>query len=1574
MVKYFPIRTKSDHSILYGFGTIDEYINKAKELNLKHLGLADRFTASSLYDFVNKCNANNITPISGVEFNLKENGRLSLITLYAKNKVGMKNLFHLVKKSFTNKENYFDKSSFLTMEQILQNKDGIIVLTGYNGTLVYEAIKKNDNNIFYHLDSLKNIFDDDLYLTIERKSDYAFEIGKKMEINVIPSHEVLFVEKEHKKACDIFWALRTGFKLNETDNKHGGKRPVCSDNNVFIGNKEDSSLFLNDIRSESLYENLEKFASKFEVSFEFDTHLKPKALLKDGESEIDELKKLIQKGFKEKRAGTKYAKESKEKIKEELDTIWGNDYLDYFLVVQDYCEYARNHAGGLGAGRGCFLPDNEVTIRGGNKKKIQDVKIGDNVLTHDTKTHPVEKLFKYNIEEECIKIVLSNGKTITCTTDHKIFKKDEGFVPANKLKVGDVLLGAKRNSEFAGTLPCVECGKERSFNVKEARELFKHSFYKSEGEYICNECRNKNNAKHPNIISTLKNNASKQKENKEYCKRMSESLKKHWKENKDERTKIWRDWVNSEKSLEWRNKLSEINKKRYEKDEEMEKLLSQQKKYKKGIFKSKRMNEKIRFDSSYEEKALNILETSSDIKNFHRCKLRIKYWDTEGKKERTYLPDFTIETNTGDKIILEIKAKWQTKEQNFKDKKRAAEKFVKNNDTFSSYIVWTEDELSIGNDLLHNELSIIDITYFDYKGYVYDIKVKDVHNYTISDVTVHNSAAGSEIGYLIGIHDTDPIRHKLLFERFLSPGRGSEYTITYEDGTEEKSIVSEKHKINGSTLYTHQLEVGDVINGKRIKTVEMTRPTASSVDVDTDFHTVGRKKVIDYVKRKYGEEKISNVMTFNTFKTLKSIKSIGQVTTIPFFKLNQIGKIIDASRSLKDIFEEKGEDYNKFLDWTDSFGEEGELIFNYAPMLEGRIREQGVHACAILISPVPLDDVIPVQTSEKDGTLLSQWEYPACEGIGLLKMDFLGLDTVDLIDNTIKMIEKNKGIKVDKQKIIDSALDDKDVFDLFQKGYTDAIFQFSSDGVKKFLRELKPDSFEDLYAVTALYRPGPMGMGAHNSYAKRKAGIEESIPFDNKKLIDTDVAKVLKDTYELIPYQESLMTLARVCADFTPYETDLLRKATAKKKEKLLKSLKPKFLSGLKNHINDPKKKEIMKTVMKEMPNASQEAKKKRALILAKDSLLTDSDLEEIWKNLEEFGSYSFNKSHSVSYTLNAYISAYLKVHYPAEFMATTIRQNAKDKEKFKAFSQEAKRLGIKLYVPDVNYSESKTVAKGNSIVYGFDMASFIGPDVAKCIAIERKQNGKFKDMADFSLRIAKHGHFSKRLIESLGSLGAFKSLGETRKGVIENFDSIKSYVDSQNNNIDNMGLFGNITTFSLPKEEYSFLKICQLEYDNCGTFITYTPLDKIAPGSIDNIAFRASEDDFKNKRYNFQNFKTFSPNKKGRFDNTFKVYDFLVYVSDISSKKYGSKTTFNITIDTGETEKVITPGPLNGYTDKPLTSTGKEIKKGKVYKMTISYSNWNNFERFNAIDISEVILNKNGTFHSIKKVPIEKR
>lgn len=492
-------------------------------------------------------------------------------------------------------------------------------------------------------------------------------------------------------------------------------------------------------------------------------------------------------------------------------------------------------------------------------------------------------------------------------------------------------------------------------------------------------------------------------------------------------------------------------------------------------------------------------------------------------------------------------------------------------------------------------------------------------------------------------------------------------------------------------------------------------------------------------------------------------------------------------------------------------------------------------------------------------------------------------------------------------------------------------------------------------------------MGAHKSFAKRKAGTEERIPFDNKKLLNTDVYKVLEETYELIPYQESLMNLARICADFTPYETDLLRKATAKKKEELLKSLKPKFLSGLKKHVNNEKKKQIIFTVKNKMPNATEKEQKEQVLKLAEKYLLTDKDMEDIWANLEEFSSYSFNKSHSVSYTLNAYISAYLKANFPVEFMATLLRQNAKDKDKFKTFSQDARSMGIKLYPPDVNYSEVSTVAKGDSIVYGLDMIAFVGSDVIREIVFERKENGKYSDMANFLSRVAKRTHLTKKTITSLASVGAFKSLKETRKGIIDGVDSIIAYANNKSKNLNNSGLFGDAPTFVLNKEEYPFVKLCQLEYESCGYFLTGNPLDKIEPGDLDRTAYKPTKDEVRGKTGTFKKFKTLSPNKQGNINNTFKVSDFIVFVSDIKSKGFKNNVSFEITLDTGVDEVIAKPGPLNGYTNEPLTSTGKLIEVGKVYKMTLSHSTYRGYESLNIIDLKEVTLNNDGTFGSMK-------
>lgn len=1331
---YYPIRIKSDHSVLFGFGTIDEYLKKAESMGINKLGVAERFSASSLYKFINKSKEKNIKVLPGVEFYIKEYDRLFFITLYALNNDGIKNIFKLVYKSFTNKENFSDKDSFLMLEQIKEHSEGLAVLTGYEGTLAEFFVKRKDSQIKSHLESLKDIFNDRVYVSVNNRDDFNLKVAKTFDVKPIPTHEVLFAEPEHKEACDLCMAVGTNSKMTETDTLHGGKRPVSKRINAFCNDTADGahlvndSFQLNDLDYEEfsyLYQNLEELIDSADVTFDFDTHLRPNFELPEGETEISHFKEIIKNGFLKKRKNTPYEEESKRKIKEELDTIWGNDYLGYFLVVEDYCRYAKENAGGIGAGRGCFLPNSMVKLSNGTEIPINEISVDSKVITYNGSEKRVLDRFKYYTEEKCLDLFLSNGRKISCTKDHKIYHKTKAYTPAEELEVGDTVLGP-----------------------------------------MSNDC--------------------------------------------------------------------------------------------------------------------------------------------------------------------------------------------------------------------HAEVIVERIEEFLYKGFVYDIEIEHVHNYVISDVVVHNSAGGSEIGYLIGIHDTDPIRHELLFERFLSPGRGSEYTLYYEDGTSEVFMVAEKFNIDGQRLYTHQLEPGMVVNGKRLTGVKLTRPSASSVDVDTDFHTEGRADVLNYVKEKYGETHVCNIATFIKFKALNSIKALCTVLDVPFSKANTISKVLPADTKLLKAMTNTGDlesmiVKHNFLAWTQELGDVGDTVFKYAPIIENRIKSESVHACGVLISSQELMGVIPTQISNKDGSIVSQWEYSDCESIGLIKMDFLGLDTVDIIENALKNVNENRNLNLTKEDLINSGLDDKKTYELFQKGYTSAIFQYSSDGVKKFLTDLKPDNFEDLYAVTALYRPGPMGMGAHESFARRKRGEEESIPFDNRKFLGTSVAKVLENTYELIPFQESLMTVARVCAGFTPYETDLLRKATAKKNQQLLASLKPKFLLGIKETCNKEIENNIDKLIEK--------GKIKNKGTALNKMLLTDSDLENMWKNLEAFAEYSFNKSHSVSYALNAYVAGYLKANYPEEFMASAISQQSNAKKKLVEYVEESRRLGIHIVPPDINISKQNTTSRivndVNKIYLGFDIIGGISSTTSDKIIDERTKNGPFKNFSDCISRFTDMGIMTKTIVENLARAGAFDSLGVTRKGVIESIEKIKKVSGKMKTGQTpkTMGLFANtmpVNDVPIPKEEYHYLDMAKIEYESCGFFITAKPMGKISFGDIENVSFNVTKEEMDKKPWSFKEF-TVVEEKNGSNKVKTKAYPFLFYVSEVVIKnKKNGKTSISLVVDTGTESLVIYPGWRNGNKTSPLSSTGKLIQEGRIYKTWVMPSfNGNPTDFMSVADIEEVILNDDGTFKKLSPVPI---
>lgn len=581
------------------------------------------------------------------------------------------------------------------------------------------------------------------------------------------------------------------------------------------------------------------------------------------------------------------------------------------------------------------------------------------------------------------------------------------------------------------------------------------------------------------------------------------------------------------------------------------------------------------------------------------------------------------------------------------------------------------------------------------------------------------SAAGSAVAYCVGITSIDPIKHDLLFERFLNPDR------------------------------------------------------ISMPDVDIDFDDDGRQLVLNWVAEKYGHNKVAHICTFGTMAAKSSIKDVGRVLKLPLQETERITKRIpdkpgtklaDAYNQVLKIEKEQGTLNAAILFIDKTFGEltrkknlsndeEKDLakyeiyqIFadeintarlnndeihlktlDYACRLEGSVRHIGVHACGVLIGKDDLTNHIPLMPAPRGDAelLVTQYEGTLVESIGLLKMDFLGLRTLSIIKESLENIKLSKGIEIDLEQIPE---DDEKTFQLFSKGETTAIFQFESPGMKKYLKDLKPNRFEDLVAMNALYRPGPIEYIP--SYVNRKHG-REKIEYDHPMM-----ASYLEDTYGITVFQEQVMLLSRHLAGFTRGESDTLRKAMGKKMISVMAELKEKFSNGCKNNP------EFMEGV-------------------SKAKLKVDDLIEKIWKDWEAFANYAFNKSHSVCYANLAYQTVYLKAHHPAEFMAGVLSSNLKDKPKIPAFMDECKRMAIPVLGPDVNESFLKfMVNKKGELRFGLGAIKGVGHNVVEEIISERTKNGPFTDIYDFVERINLQ-IITKRTLEALAGAGALDNLGD---------------------------------------------------------------------------------------------------------------------------------------------------------------------------------------------------------------------
>ncbi len=542
------------------------------------------------------------------------------------------------------------------------------------------------------------------------------------------------------------------------------------------------------------------------------------------------------------------------------------------------------------------------------------------------------------------------------------------------------------------------------------------------------------------------------------------------------------------------------------------------------------------------------------------------------------------------------------------------------------------------------------------------------------------SAAGSAVSYCIGITNIDPIKYDLLFERFLNPER------------------------------------------------------ISMPDIDIDFDDEGRQRVINYVIEKYGQNQVAQIVTYGTMAAKMSLRDVGRVMNIPLQEVDKVAKIFpnhlqatlgkvleknDVSIKLKSVLNseelEKAYQFRKLAEQPDTIG----TMIQNAKKLEGSIRNTGIHACGVIITPGDITDYIPVKADKDTGMLVSQFDNSVAEEAGLLKMDFLGLKTLTIIKDAIKMVKANHRVDIDPD---DLPLDDPATYELFKKGETIAIFQYESAGMQKYMKELAPTEFADLIAMNALYRPGPLEYIPE--FIDRKHGRKPVI-YDLPEM-----ESYLKETYGITVYQEQVMLLSQKLASFSKGQADKLRKGMGKKQKAVIDELYPKFIDGgTKNgHPKDT--------------------------------------LDKVWKDWEAFASYAFNKSHSTCYAFVAFQTAYLKAHYPAEFMAAVLTHNKNDISKITFFLKEARRMGIKVLGPDVNESISDfSVNKKGAIRFGLSALKGVGEGPVEAILEERDKNGKFSSVFDLLRRLNLRA-LNKKVLESLvlgGALDGFEDIDRTQ-------------------------------------------------------------------------------------------------------------------------------------------------------------------------------------------------------------------
>lgn len=628
---------------------------------------------------------------------------------------------------------------------------------------------------------------------------------------------------------------------------------------------------------------------------------------------------------------------------------------------------------------------------------------------------------------------------------------------------------------------------------------------------------------------------------------------------------------------------------------------------------------------------------------------------------------------------------------------------------------------------LDYELDVIGTMGFeDYFLIVWDyVRYAREHNILVGPG--RGSAAGSVVAYLLGITGLDPLKYDLLFERFLNPER------------------------------------------------------VSMPDIDIDFCYERRGETIDYVTRKYGQARVSQIITFGTEAARAVIRDVGRVLDLPLAEVNRIAKMIPNELGITLEKALKGKELKELYESDPNVRE----LFDFGKKLEGIARNSSTHAAGVVISADSLDDHVPVQNSNEEG-FVTQYDKDNIEELGLLKMDFLGLRTLTVMGDALKLIRANRGIDLDLDAI---PLDDKDACDILTKGDTSGVFQLESDGITKLVMDLKPEHFEDLIPLVALYRPGPLGSGMVEDFIDRRHG-KKKVTY-----LHPILEPILKDTFGVILYQEQVMQIASAMGGFSLGQADLMRRAMGKKKESVLKAQRESFVAG------------------------------------AIGNGISENIANEVFDLLVYFAGYGFNKSHSAAYAYIAYQTAYLKAHYFPEFMAATMTSFMQNMDKLTYYINSCKKHNVKVLGPDVNYSEHSFAVQGDAIRFGLGGIKHVGENAIYKLIQERERNGLYTSIIDFCRRVDSKV-VNKRLLESLIRCGAMDGFKENRNQLLHMYEAAQNVGAKQQKD----DALGTVSLFGDVEESIDMIPVPNLsdlseedklkdEKDYTGFYITGHPL-----------------------------------------------------------------------------------------------------------------------------------------------------